>query len=83
MNVCGRLIALKERGGSLTHLPAPHTASPVPVRSLWEHTGEQSNSTLTNKIEDTDKAELDDVFQVSRTAIPALPFSTSCLVFVF
>lgn len=63
-----------KRGGSLTHLLGPHTALLCQSGVLWEHTGEQSNSTFTQKIEDAAKAELADVFQVSRTAIPALPF---------
>lgn len=60
-----------KRGGS------PHTPSHSLLCQpgvLWEHTREQFNSTLSNKTEDADMAKLADVFQASRTAIPALPF---------
>lgn len=82
----GRLIVLKDRGRSLTHFLAPHIALLCQSGVLWEHTGEQSNSSLIKKIEETDKAELGDVFQVSRTAIPPLPIPLSlpavwCLYF--
>lgn len=83
MNVCGRYIALKER--RLTHTPCSSHCSPVPVRS-FVGTHWRTIPFHSNKIEDADKAELADAFQVSRTAVTAFLFPLSpsavwCLCF--